>query len=986
MRKTTLSLLMLLLFMAFQSMAQWTTTNIGVANTSQKMLAIDNSTAIVVTSNSGIFKTTDGAATWQDKSPSGIPSKILYTANFIGQHVLVGVMDTFLLKSDNLGDTWSVISLTQLSTAFTGFAYNPLLGSSQKTAAVTIVDDTTWLTTIAYKDAANTYRAYVLKSADAGATWDILSADLAGGVSITYNAIQFVNDSTGYLYGTKATLLKTTNKGADWTALSIISTDINSSTTINDMCIISADSILLATSKGLVITKDAFASVTQMTTTAINEIEYYLDSVMFIGGSSTTTTRSLDFGTTWDVANNQLDGSIFDLTLFNSRIYGLSSNGNLYSINENELFDLDVDFEVSAQVGNNITINNLSKNYGSLVWSLGDGTVLDYDITSYSYLEKGNYKIAVKATNAIGEATSDTVSVTVDSIATAWVSRTYTDGTLSKLAVLNDSTAVLAAGNTAIGYTIDEGKNFIASSIPDSLAGHTNYDLSFLDENTGISTFMAASDASYTNGFVIKTSDAGKTWSPIALDAFSSHTGIAKTDIAAGVKPYFYASCALNTEMAYVSARWQVSSTTSAGYTGAIFKTTDKGETWSVAYDSLYNSYAGVINAIKFSKDEQTGYIAGVKLLHKTTDGGATWTNIPANDFGSINDMLMLNSDTIFLATQYGVVKTTDGFSTWTIVNSDLTFDIIAINDSTLISGRNSTSLKFSSDYGKTWSLLSNGITNTCFELEFFANKVYALSSKGQYFVTPISTFYQPEADFDYAVSGKTVTFTNHSTNAQSYVWTFGNGETSSEKSPVYTYPSCGKWLVSLTATMEGNSVTVSDSILVDDEAPVFDLCPNDTSIMLAEGETELSVTWTEAIASDNVSSTVIDITKTQEPGAVFGIGTTTVTYTATDEAGNTSTCSFTVEIKEYVSVNELTNTSVKLFPNPSDNGNFSIDLGNSSTQSTISIYSLSGTVIYTETTVKQGTIAINQNLKQGVYLVAVNNENGTFHSKLVIK
>ena len=42
-----------------------------------------------------------------------------------------------------------------------------------------------------------------------------------------------------------------------------------------------------------------------------------------------------------------------------------------------------------------------------------------------------------------------------------------------------------------------------------------------------------------------------------------------------------------------------------------------------------------------------------------------------------------------------------------------------------------------------------------------------------------------------------------------------------------------------------------------------------------------------------------LTLTTTKNPGTIFNLGTTLVTYTATDAAGNTSTCSFNVIVQD---------------------------------------------------------------------------------------
>jgi hypothetical protein len=64
-----------------------------------------------------------------------------------------------------------------------------------------------------------------------------------------------------------------------------------------------------------------------------------------------------------------------------------------------------------------------------------------------------------------------------------------------------------------------------------------------------------------------------------------------------------------------------------------------------------------------------------------------------------------------------------------------------------------------------------------------------------------------PSADFSSTSSPKgVVKFENLSTNANSYLWDFGDGATSTEKSPMHTYAAGGQYWVTLTS--KANSTT----------------------------------------------------------------------------------------------------------------------------------------------------------------------------------
>ncbi|MBN2173843.1 MAG: DUF2271 domain-containing protein [Bacteroidales bacterium] len=63
-----------------------------------------------------------------------------------------------------------------------------------------------------------------------------------------------------------------------------------------------------------------------------------------------------------------------------------------------------------------------------------------------------------------------------------------------------------------------------------------------------------------------------------------------------------------------------------------------------------------------------------------------------------------------------------------------------------------------------------------------------------------ISVSPTPSAEFTYAGTNYTLEFTNTSTNANSYLWDFGDGNTSTENNPTHTYAEAGAYEVTLTA------------------------------------------------------------------------------------------------------------------------------------------------------------------------------------------
>jgi phage tail sheath gpL-like len=83
--------------------------------------------------------------------------------------------------------------------------------------------------------------------------------------------------------------------------------------------------------------------------------------------------------------------------------------------------------------------------------------------------------------------------------------------------------------------------------------------------------------------------------------------------------------------------------------------------------------------------------------------------------------------------------------------------------------------------------------------------------------------------------------------------------------------------------------VCTFDIVVTDNESPVI-TCPSDIAVNTDAGDCEAVVTFS-ASATDNCSSI---ITYSHASGSAFPVGTTTVTATATDPAGNTDVCTFT--------------------------------------------------------------------------------------------
>ncbi|MCH8879170.1 MAG: HYR domain-containing protein [Planctomycetes bacterium] len=99
-----------------------------------------------------------------------------------------------------------------------------------------------------------------------------------------------------------------------------------------------------------------------------------------------------------------------------------------------------------------------------------------------------------------------------------------------------------------------------------------------------------------------------------------------------------------------------------------------------------------------------------------------------------------------------------------------------------------------------------------------------------------------------------------------------------------------------------GNSTNVDHVFNVsDDTVPVISGCPGNIEVSSDPGTCTAVVSWTAPTADDNCG--LLSFTSTDNPGNTFPGGITTVTYTATDDCGQVSTCTFDVTVNGVVDV-----------------------------------------------------------------------------------
>ncbi|MFT5384031.1 MAG: PKD repeat protein, partial [Saprospiraceae bacterium] len=196
-----------------------------------------------------------------------------------------------------------------------------------------------------------------------------------------------------------------------------------------------------------------------------------------------------------------------------------------------------------------------------------------------------------------------------------------------------------------------------------------------------------------------------------------------------------------------------------------------------------------------------------------------------------------------------------------------------------------------------------------------------------------------PVAGFTSITNNAIVDFTNTSTNATSYSWDFGDGNSSTLESPSHTYDNDGVYTVILTGTNTCGSVTTTEQITIV-TPPLADFSANVTS-----GCVELTVEFSDE-SSTNATSWLWTFdggnpgTSTdQNPTVIYNTaGTYSVTLEVTNSAGSSTVTETNYIIVDDVPVagfTSITNNAIVDFTNTSTNAtSYSWDFGdgNSST------------------------------------------------------
>ncbi len=623
--------------------------------------------------------------------------------------VIAGYGRTFKITTDK-GVSWNDVGLLNPKYSFNDLSIKENVGYMVGRKSVLVTNPT------GGED--NVYvNGILLKTTDNGTTWTLLDLSAIGeGTNTGLNpnakgcysldpyAVLSISNTKAMVFvywydvssGTRkshSAVFKTVDGGTKWTAITqdLGGAYINAVKMYGSDIYIGGNKILLKASSENDIVTDIFPAFSSVagSTAFINEIRFYNNeiNIQTLNG----TFISNDNGTTF------------------SKIAGLSGGNDIYKLDNNVTVSLGTSANSKATIDGGTTW--ISCYPGKNCWEI-PGVFND---SLYALSSSVAYKIAV----------SDLKSGNYK-----WASINLGDGSsnLQKMHIFDDSRSLIVGSGQIAKMTTNKGISWTDATFPELFKYGGNYDFRSVSSsgNAGyissrrfrLVDFPSGEDY-YLNGVIFKTEDAWKTWKVLNNKNVGKGTpsDASKNPTLKGcygMDNYTIECVDAKTAFMYVGWNDTISVPKTVTKHSRVFKTTDGGDLWTAVTKDFGSD---IVMSIKFS--EETGYLAGNKILLKTSDGGKIFTDLyPKLTIGTdsnlvISSITVNSKDEVYFQTSNnkGLFFTSDGGNTFSKLNGvNGGLDFVVLDNNSLMSVGSSTSNKFTNDGGTAWKDCNLGV------------------------------------------------------------------------------------------------------------------------------------------------------------------------------------------------------------------------------------------------------------------------------------
>jgi len=281
-------------------------------------------------------------------------------------------------------------------------------------------------------------------------------------------------------------------------------------------------------------------------------------------------------------------------------------------------------------------------------------------------------------------------------------------------------------------------------------------------------------------------------------------------------------------------------------------------------------------------------------------------------------------------------------------------------------------------DFGQTWEAGGNQFNLPSYthvkEIGFVTTRVYVttdnngLYSNGLSELEPLASISASQNLLCNATCNGSATV-NAVAGAGNYTYLWSNNATTASVSGLCA----GKYFVTVTSGAE----TSTDSIVITEPAVL--------NVALSATPSSGNNGTATATPTGGVSPYSYAWSNSETTAVIGSLVAGSYTVTVTDS--NQCTVQKSVTVNSNVSVTELGSAQISLYPNPSLNGEVTLNLSAVKEQiNSVTVYDYQGKELQVLNSVQSGNLQLNLGTSAGIYTVVVNTNSGTSVSKVLVK
>lgn len=717
--------------------AQWESQDPGTQVVLRAVDFVDTQTGWVVGDTNTVRRTTDGGSTWTAQTASGTFQGVSMGTDQTGW--IVGNAGR-IVKTSNGGDVWSTVSPSPVTSTLYGASAVDETHAWAVGAAGTVVataDGSTWATqtvpttqtlnAVSFVDTQTGYavgnrnvaasEGTVLKTTDGGATWSALSVTYqdALGVTVplntTMHSVSFRDAQTGWIAGEAGLVLYTDDGGATWTSQK------SGSLAIQYVCAADASRGHLVGSNGVMLRTHNdglnWLGQQQGTTARINGSDWTGPSSKVVVGAAGVVMKTVDSGGSW--ASSTLGpNDLYQVDFADSSTGWLVGTAGFVAKSTDG-----GDTWLPQTSGTTQHLYSVSTVGTDTAWACGvGGTILKTTNGGASWVPQTsgttqnlNDIFFLDANRGWAVGAAGTVRATTDGGAT-WVAQTSgITSAINSVHFVNATTGWFAGTTGRIRKTTNGGATWVAQTTGTTTA---LYSVEMATASQG----WAVGGAS-TGSIVLRTTDGGATWNQqdAGYRGTLRHVTVASTSQAGvvgdagAIRVSFDSGATWATSGFWSSSTYRAVAFSSAnkgwavGDGGAIAHTRDGGRTWGSQQSGGTNALYG----LDFPTADK-GWAVGAGGVIRTTLSPTMWGTQTSPTTQPLRGVSFVDATTGWAVGAAGtVIKTTDSGANWAIQDAGLPatttlYGVSAIDTQTAFAWGTGGTLASTTDGGSTWT------------------------------------------------------------------------------------------------------------------------------------------------------------------------------------------------------------------------------------------------------------------------------------------